>query len=146
MGAQWLGINEDISDKILDDTSKILREIQNRFTYEEKLDIFCYSTMSEMIVGLGLKEILNRYNKWQDDQRHIFHVGEEVKGKESGRLSWVTCVEDTTVVTMLNNGHFFTYNKNRITKTGKFNKTLADIMNGGLERNSVVKYIEEDLR
>lgn len=149
MAFAWVGISSDKSDRVLNDTTKILTEIQNKFTFIEKQKIFGYCTISDMIAEIGLKEIINIYDKWKEDQKNEFHVGEEVKGKESGNLSWIICVGDNTIVTIFNNGHIFTYDKNEITKTGRFNKTLADIINGGIEKNCLIKdikYIEEDFR
>lgn len=134
-----------IETTTLDIIWRILLDVDN-MPWQLIKKIFGYCTLTEVIRNMKPQDIIEKYYAWKEEESHIFHVGEEVKGKESGNLSWIICVGDNTIVTIFNNGHIFTYDKNEITKTGRFNKTLADIINGGIEKNCLIKDIEEDLR
>ena len=110
----------------------MLSDIDN-MPWQLKQKIFGYNTLTEVIRNMKPHNVVEKYYTWKDNESHNFHRGDQVRDTDNGDISWVTYVYEDKVYCLSEYGLIHEYSKKQIAKTGKFNKTLADMLFNGIE-------------
>lgn len=119
-----------------DEFFKIIKEI-NYISNEDRKFYFKSSSIEDIIRKMvSADDLIAFYEDYK--QAKSFKVGDEVKIKDSDTHGWITYVGNTHINVLLNNGDFAIQEKNNITKTGKYNVTLANIIYNNMKICTII--------
>lgn len=119
--------NEE-TEKALDTLWTVERKLLDDLDCDTKNKIYGVCTLGGIIRFYSPAEVIHKYCNWENKLKQEFHIGDQVKGKESSNLSWVTYVGETTIATLDDYGRTGVLGKEEVYKTGKINKTLAELL------------------
>ena len=119
-----------------DEFFKIIKDI-NYMSNEDRKFYFRFANIEEIISKMvSADDLIAFYEDYK--KAKSFKVGDEVKIIGIELYGWVTYVGDAHVTVLLHNGDFSSHYKNNISRTGRYNVTLAKALQNNMKDCKIV--------